>query len=47
MLDATMTHQIEDLLACDCTASPLVPETSQQALTRLLAELADASAYPE
>lgn len=47
MLDATMTRQLEDLLACDCSDSPLVPETTQQSLTRLLSELAQASAYPE
>jgi len=47
MLDATLAHQLDTLLACDCTASPLVPETTPQALARLLAELDQASAYPE
>jgi len=47
MLDATLSHRLDDLLACDCTASPLAPETTQQALTRLLEELDQASAYPE
>lgn len=47
MLDATMTHQLEALLACHCTASPLAPETTPQSLKRLLWELSQGSAYPE
>ncbi len=47
MLDATFAHQLDDLLTCGCTTSPLAPEISKEALTDLLSELEMASAYPE
>lgn len=47
MLDAALKHRLEEMLSCDCTASPLSPETTHQALALLLEELEKASPYPE